>query len=486
MSEKEEIKRYISFDLGRGLAIIAVIGFHVLNVCYNADAAINSAIDSMNISFILLVIILAFLGQSYPAFILLSAAGNTISMERRWLKLTADGSEKSKKVAYKAILTDQIIRGLILILISYFSETLLNTGLTYLIVQDPNHDVIKDMLSQFYHSQIIGLIGFGVIISAIIYLNCVKRNFSKEKIKKILYIFTAIFIFGYPLMVELFKAIPGLWNHPEEYIVSASIGIEVLYWFLSPFANGWFPYFPNAGLSLLGVVIGIEIANAKISKDFFRKLLRSGWLFFICGIIWLIIDEFIFEGNSYRYYDSIFMATASSILLLAVFFYYIDVKGNGNKIANRTKFFRRFGLLSLTTWCLQWTAAIPLRIIHEVTNWINKTSIPFYLSDIYLGYLSGWMTWVMIFVAIGFISLILWMISLTNYKISFEYLLAKIMTLGNKKSESSKINIALTLDKTKSLISENEGQNFIDFKARIILMIMFIVFMLGSIIGLIF
>jgi len=95
---KPNLKRIITLDFIRGCAMIGVLGFHLLNIVYDADARFDLGIEKLPIPYIILVAILGFMGSLYPAFVLISAIGNTISMDRRWKKyvIKAESQEKKK------------------------------------------------------------------------------------------------------------------------------------------------------------------------------------------------------------------------------------------------------------------------------------------------------------------------------------------------------------------------------------------------------
>ena len=72
------MKRYISFDFIKGVGILGVVCFHVLNVAFSEEVDKIIAGDAP-ILLLILGVVLLYLGYFDGLFILMSAIGNTIS-----------------------------------------------------------------------------------------------------------------------------------------------------------------------------------------------------------------------------------------------------------------------------------------------------------------------------------------------------------------------------------------------------------------------
>ena len=79
------MKRYISFDFIKGVGILGVVVFHVLNVAFSEEVDKILAGDA-HISMVILGVVLLYFGYFDGLFILMSAIGNTISTRRQWNK----------------------------------------------------------------------------------------------------------------------------------------------------------------------------------------------------------------------------------------------------------------------------------------------------------------------------------------------------------------------------------------------------------------
>ena len=464
---KPNLKRIITIDFIRGCAIIGVLGFHILAVVYDVGARFNLGIENLPIAYIILVAILGFLGSLFPAFVLISAIGNTISIDRKWKKyvLKADSQEKKKQAANQ-ILKTQIFRGIFLIIIDKLIEVFLNGALTYLIVPETGEKIIEKMLSESYHGQIIALIGWGVIFTSIVYYSCYRKEKSKKFTMITLSITGFAFIVLTPVVLMIFENVPGLLGYPNRTLDERSFFINVLYFFLSPIANGWYPIFPDVSIFFLGIIIGIYFSEGYFSKKLLNNIIYTSLGYFIVGFLWY----FLFEND--RYTNDMLIPTAGSLLGLVILIYFIEIRGKGTAFAKKTVFFRRFGNLSLTVWGLQWTMMIYLRIVHLI---FYGTTITFKDGPIYNSQMTGNATWGIFFGMIPLWILIFWGWEHINYKGSFEWLFAKVVS-----KESSKVDLKFALYNVESIIPKEKAQKFYNGWELLGIFFLLLIYMIGS------
>ena len=466
---KPNLKRIVALDFIRGCAIIGVLGFHMLAVTYDVDARFDLGIENLPIPYIILVAILGFMGSLYPGFVLISAIGNTISMDRRWKKhvVKAETPEKGK-IAGSKILKTQIFRGLFLIIADKFIEIFLNGVLTYVIATETRDRIVVKMLSELYHGQILSLLGWGVLFTSIVYFLCNRKNDSKKLTMITLGIIGIAFIVLTPIVLIIFENIPGLLGKPNYTLEERTFWVNLLYVFLSPIANGWYPIFPGVSIFFLGMIIGIEFSEGNFSKKFLNKIIFTSLVYFVVGLLWY----FLFENDKYN--NDMLIPTAGSLLGLVIVIYFIEIRGKGNAFANAkiSVFFRRFGNLSLTIWALQWTMMIYLRIVHLI---FYGTSIPFIDGPIFNSELSGNATWGLFFGMIPIWFLLLWVWEKANYKGSLEWLFAKVVS-----KDSSKVDLKFALHNVESVIPEEEGQKFYGPWELVGIFFLLLIYMIGS------
>ncbi len=463
---KPNLKRIITLDFIRGCAIIGVLGFHMLSVVYDVEARFDLGIENLPVAYIILVAILGFLGSLYPAFVLISAIGNTISMDRRWKKyvLKAETPEK-RKIASSKILKTQIFRGLFLIIADKFIEIFLNGVLTYVIATETGDRIVVKMLSELYHSQILSLLGWGVLSTSIVYFLCNRKNESKKFTMITLGIICIAFIALTPIVLMIFENIPGLAGKPNYTLEERTFWVNLLYVFLSPIANGWYPMFPGVSIFFLGMIIGIEFSEGNFSKKFLNKIIYISLVYFVVGILWY----FIFEDD--RYTNDMLIPTAGSLLGLVIMIYFIEIRGKGTSFARKTVFFRRFGNLSLTIWALQWTMMIYLRIVHLIFYGTSS----FINGPIFNAEMSGNVTWGLFFGMIPIWFLLLWGWEHANYKGSLEWLFARIVS-----KDSSKVDLKFALHNVESVIPEEKAQKFYGPWELVGIFFLLLIYMIGS------
>ncbi|MHA1887144.1 MAG: hypothetical protein ACTSX0_03905 [Promethearchaeota archaeon] len=464
---KPNLKRIITLDFIRGCAMIGVLGFHMLAVTYDVEARFDLGVENLPIAYIILVAILGFMGSLFPAFVLISAIGNTISMDKRWKKYVVKAETPEKgKIAGSKILKTQIFRGLFLIIADMIIEVFLNGVLTYAIATETGDRIVEKMLSELYHGQILSLIGWGVLFTSIVYFLCKRRNKSKKFTMITLGIICIAFIVLTPIVLIIFENIPGLKGYPNRTLEERSFILNVLYFFLSPIANGWYPIFPGVSIFFLGMIIGMEFSEGNFSKKFLNKIILTSIIYFVVGLLWY----FLIENDKYN--NDMLIPTAGSLLGLVILIYFIEIRGKGTAFAKKTIFFRRFGNLSLTIWALQWTMMIYLRIVHLI---FYGLSIPFIDGPIFNAELSGNATWGLFFGMIPIWFLFLWGWERANYKGSLEWLFAKGVS-----KDSSKVDLKFALRNVESVIPAEKAQKFYHPWEIVGIFFLLLIFMIGS------
>jgi uncharacterized membrane protein len=441
-----KLKRYISLDVLRGLAIIGVFSFHILNYSYDKEAAIANA----GIVTYFFLIPLAFIAEFSVLFTCLSAIVNTISIDRKWNRIMNDWKgdpTEGKKYAFRTILKTQIIRGLFIAFCGYLAEVLLNHMLLYTIMG--LSDTIDEAMKMTFRAHILWLIGIGLIITSILYLLMKKANWAKKKmVLTLILIGLCSLLIITPFLQWLYPTL-GFPNNPGNFWQETPWGTNILRMILAPIIKDDFPLFPNVSIMFIGVIIGFLISSGTVEKKFLNQLFISSILVFVIGLGFYFLEDTIKSTLNSVFIDVkagiYFMATAGSILAIIIFLYLIDIRRGRKQV--KLFYFQRFGTMSLSLWMLQWLMAFPLMLIQlrlnfreHAYNW--DAFVPLRDGPLFTKGLNGYGVIAEILYIIVFWSVVLWLWQQINFVGSFEWMTVQLMG-GKKDHERAKISDAI-------------------------------------------
>ena len=437
-----KLKRYISLDVLRGLAIIGVFSFHILNYSYDFDSVLDAG---PGIPFYLFLIPLVFMAEFVVLFTCLSAIVNTISIDRKWNRIMSEwegDSREGRKHAFRTILKTQLIRGLFIALLAYVAESLLNHMLLYTIMGLP--DIIVSGVNMLFRAHILWLIGVGLIITSTFYLLMKRADWSKKKmIVTLVIISLCTLLVITPLLQWLYPTL-GFPDKPQDLWQTTGWGTNILRIFLAPIIKDDFPLFPDVSVMFIGVIIGFLISSGKVEKKHMNRFFITSLVLFAVGM-----GVYFLEGALEPMLDSVFidveagiyfMSTAGAILAIIIFLYLIDIRRGRKQV--KFFYFQRFGTMSLSLWMLQWAMALPLGLLNIFINLFSGTSTPLRDGLLFTKGLGGYGIIGEIIYIIAFWSLILWLWQKVNFVGSFEWMTVKLMG-GKRGHERAKISDAI-------------------------------------------
>jgi hypothetical protein len=158
--------------------------------------------------------------------------------------------------------------------------------------------------------------------------------------------------------VELLKLIPSFWGSPGTNWDQRDFGTNLLFFVLAPLTPGPQPIFPYTSMAFLGLILGIDLTTPPMPKARLTKYFLATLVMFGIGLV-LGILKMAAAVNTYKL-DEFLMTSAGSLLILLLLYYLVEIRGKGAEFATKTTFFRRFGMLTLTLWALQWTMIFPV------------------------------------------------------------------------------------------------------------------------------
>ena len=271
------MKRYSSIDFMRGLAIIGVLCFHFLTRIYNVGAAEATITDHPTsvIAFIFLYILVWFVSSFDKLFVMISAFVNMVTVEKQWnVAMERDSSPDGIKKAYHNILTSQLTRGGIIVIFGYISEVFLNNFILFTILRC--NQAGNNAVDNFFMSNIIGTIGWSVIIVSTVYLTFLRYNKTPTQTKILLGICVVLVLIITPLVNSLLNLIPGYQTASGSNWSQLSIGWNILFFFLAPFLFISQPVFPYVAVSFMGAILALQLQPNAISKKGVSRRFHCG------------------------------------------------------------------------------------------------------------------------------------------------------------------------------------------------------------------
>ncbi len=442
------MKRYISFDFIKGVAIIGVLGFHLLNVLYDYEAALD---NNPPIAFYLIVIFFYYVGQFFGLFIILSGIGNVLSIKSQWDSIL-EKTPENVLIQGNKILKTQITRGGLTFLLGFASESFINGLIIWTITEE--QDVLDKFIRSLYLSNIIQLIGIGTIVGGIIYIRYLQKYSEKMPLAKFLLIISSIFIVINIILIETLPMIPGFSHYLGNGWKNRDVMQNLGYFLLFPLIGRVFPIFPNLLYIFIGIYLGDILSKRQLPPGFYRKIIYSSLILTAVGILFSFIEP---RNDYYKNIFEIPLILNGILLAIFILFYLIDYRGKAQQFASKTTLIRKFGLLTLTIWSLQWIMALGLRIAYEIEKLFVLDVVSFNQSKYMQGGFTGWEFWGIFLIFLAGYSLIIIVWSKYDYKYSLEWVVAKGLT-KNKKDADKRLKMNESIYNVESLY-ENPDTN---------------------------
>lgn len=452
------MKRVLSFDFLRGIAIIGVVLFHVLNATFDVDGIKAAILEGEGqvaaIWWVLAPILLVVMGFN-GFFLMISASSNAISVGKQWDRAMEKGISKEK--AFNTILGSQIIRGAVIWLFGYISESVLGNLLGRFVEMLNGEEVENfwlNLLDGFFFWNILNTIGISLIITSFIQLITLKNEIPRKKVSVFLVIVTIACMALIPFNTEIiWGELIGNGNFSSD-LLSASPGDVVLRLLLVPFFGRLCPLIPFFSSAAMGLLVSININQKNITASFLRKLLYFGLLLIASSFITGLVFGIEFGDREKHIFYQLFVF-GFELMAFAFMIYMIDYrkKTRVKTFVKYTAWIRRFGIMTLTLWMLQYLMIFPVILFQGVTGW---DALSGGLTDMQLG---------LLLLLIFFMwHLILWLWEKANFKGSFEWLTGLVLSGGRSSGDRQKTS-ELLYSPEKMIEHVEEGRN-IDTKEK--------------------
>ncbi|MBN2156795.1 MAG: hypothetical protein JW776_12200 [Candidatus Lokiarchaeota archaeon] len=345
------MKRVVTLDVLRGIAIFVVILSHVF-IYVVGYSILNPQTGSLIVLIFLAPLI--FLGKWKGFFLMISAASQIYSMNK---------DIRNENNAFIVFLK-QILNASLLLVVAYFFKVFLLPGATlyqyiFYSIWDPS-----SRLSSLQFSDTLESIALCRIINAVIYYLITLGKGIKKPYRNI-----AIFgILGFlsivltPVVVQLVfnqtgltplnirTTIPNTWE-------------ERLYLIFMGNLIGWQqPLFPFISSAFFGAIYGIIFTQETLpEKKFIHTAFLTSLGFVIGGLGLLPFTEDIIADFWTHIHEPwmLFVNLGIQSMCFLFFMRLIEFNPNNAKIVRRLRFFRRFGMLSLSIFCLELVDLFP-------------------------------------------------------------------------------------------------------------------------------
>jgi hypothetical protein len=322
-----------------------------MQVTYNFQAVLAS---NFPIPLYIPLVLFYYIGEFDILFITLSGIVNTISIDKQWQKILQENpSLERKRIVKKKILKLQLLRGLFLLIISYFADCVLNNLLVNIIA---GKEYIKNFIGILFHTGVITAIALGTIFSSLIYVPLLCSEMKPHMQTKILFWIIIGFFVITPFMDTLAHTFPQLYDNWEQ----RTLGENIIYFFLTPFFKEALPFFPNAAFTVLGTLIGAQICDGSIQKSLTNKWIFASLGTFLFGILVYLLKKIItlppepiwshYTLISIYELGKLLMVLGGALLGMLLLLYLIDIRGKGSGFAKYTETGTRLIITSATAF----------------------------------------------------------------------------------------------------------------------------------------
>ncbi|MCE7738501.1 MAG: TM2 domain-containing protein [Candidatus Heimdallarchaeota archaeon] len=455
------MKRIVTLDFQRGLAIFMMVFFHSMQHLYDFGWATDvENLLKMNFLIVIGILLMVFFVGWAGYFLIISAIVNALAMSKR-----ASKGHKPIQIVLKQILTGAGVLFAAMLtdgLIGYY-------GFLGSAIRSGNWSYSKFVQlfvgRSFFMMETLHTIGWCMIINGIIHYLLIRKNGFK-KIKRNVLVYAI-------LVLTVIVASPFIWNWVDNmnwggfynlnFFSEASVDQRYFSSFRWPngldqakigtFKASFFtlltgdlePLFPFLATSFAGALIGTVLADDKPPKrlPFYGAMTSLG--FISLGAI-LIVAGLPFDFTWFRpdlTYFLILMGTWIGVISLLL--YKVEYRGDPKKFANRkiVSLMRLWGIIALSIYTLQifsilpkWFASLLLIDVNLVTE---RYPIP-YGQETYV--------FLLCFYILFTYHLVVKLWSKINFKFSFEWLIIRFAALGSKQSVSQRLNVDAIMNKT--------------------------------------
>lgn len=357
------MKRVVTLDVLRGIAIFVVILSHVF--IYVVDMSILDP-NTGSIGTLILLSPLIFLGKWKGFFLMISAASQLYSMNKGF-------RGKTHKII---VFLKQIINGLLLLVVAYFFKIIL---LPHAALYDYIFNGVWDPASRIpamQFSDTLESIALSRILIALIYYFMRLGKSSKNPYRN-------IFIFGYlcilvivlrPAVIQLVYNQTGLTPLTIRSAPATNWKERIPLIFLANLIGHQEPLFPYLSSAFFGAIYGIVLSQKSLPrKEFFRTSFFISLALVLFGLGLLPFTEDIYHDIMTHLHATWMLLVNLGVQSMCFILMMRIIELNPSPVkrdknVRRLRFFRRFGMLSMSIFCMELLDLIPRWILSQLLN----------------------------------------------------------------------------------------------------------------------
>lgn len=396
------------------------------------------------------------IGLLFPLLIIFTWAGSFVLISGISTAYTAY-QRFEKKVAAKKIISPILINSAALLLLDPVRTLIFSRP--HLFRGEMTHSLFSKLImtgqwglpspERLYLIGALPMIGLSGLLGAILVLCLFKNEKQRQRTDRHLRgLFIAGFVFSLltvPLSYAIEPLIEKMLSSPSPHYIAA--------YFLRILGSAQLSFFPMGTYIFFGLAYGLLLASGKEKEEIDKRLRRYAGIFFIATLL-SIPPVFIFTKQPIRFLANIdiysptiiYFSLACITLIFKALVRHVEFGEEEKRLrfAQRTRWLRRFGILTLTLYIID---ALPGMFVGEWFHHLfggKALWTPLIESrDAFMTNPAAIVTFVALMFAFWFFMVSLW--EKSNFSGSFEWLMVKISGLFRKES-SHRLDLRNNLD----------------------------------------
>ncbi len=427
------MKRLISLDHLRGLAIVGVVFAHAFIFNQPPPGAGTELPDILWVN--ILVIFITYFMAWAGMFAIISGSSNTISLY--------GGLQTGKLTNPKQVLVSSIFSGMIIIIINYvylylfspgwviggvltggYLPSIIRTGQNY--PRDPN----------LLFSTALIMIGWSILLSGIVLYFLTKKDGMKklQRNYRIIFVLATACIFLYPIIDAL----------TANYLLQPLTGENflprlILHWIVGEMD----PILPYFGFALYGVIFGMMLVENAPKRRILIYGYGLGGVYTIFGMCLVTIYGFDIPAYAVPPLPTLLLMLGPMLLMFTVALHLMDLRGDEKKAwwVKRFRTLRRGSVVSLSLFILE-------GVIAQIMRHLIRLVYPGFDGD-----------FLFMFFIFSSLNLVVWILILKQWeKIDFKYSLEWFLIAFARKV-TGKASFRLgSIRKLESYVGVEEGK----------------------------